>query len=478
MAIFRVYENGRPFESPHYLQWSAHGPKEGELVFMAGNPGSTSRLDTLAQLLRRRDVTLPARLAQLKRGIETMQKYAARGPEQARQAGTVIFGLQNSLKANNGGYLALMDPKVIAKKQTEEEAFRKMVASKPEWQAQFGGVWETIAAAEAKAATRAKQQTFRRFESELAGLATSLVRYVAEIKKPDGERLAGFHEAQLESLRLRLFSPAPIYPEMEEARLSSGLEESARQLGAGDEWIRTVLGGHTPAALAAEVIRGAKLADPQVRKALIEGGTAAVEASTDPLIVLARRSDPLERALIKWFEDNVESVEQAAGEKLGKAQFLAYGKSTYPDSTFTLRLSYGVAAGYPMNGTRAPFKTTFYGLYDRAHGFDLAEPFSLPAHYLEGRDKLDLSTPLNFANSCDSVGGSSGSPVINRNGELVGINFDRNTEGLGRAYVYQEETGRAIAVHSAAMIEALRKMYGAGALAEELTGQKISNLKF
>jgi hypothetical protein len=478
MAIFRVYENGKPFESPHYLQWSARGPKEGELVFMAGNPGSTSRLDTLAQLLRRRDVTLPARLAQLKRGIETMQKYAARGPEQARQAGTVIFGLQNSLKANNGGYLALMDPRVIAKKQTEEEAFRKLVASKPEWQAQFGGVWETIAAAEAKAATMTKQQTFRRFESELAGLATSLVRYVAEIKKPDGERLAGFHEAQLESLRLRLFSPAPIYPEMEEARLSSGLEESARQLGAGDEWIRTVLGGHTPAALAAEVIRGAKLADPQVRKALIEGGTAAVEASTDPLIVLARRSDPLERDLIKWFEDNVESVEQAAGEKLGKAQFLAYGKSTYPDSTFTLRLSYGVAAGYPMNGTRAPFKTTFYGLYDRAHGFDLAEPFSLPVRYLEGRDKLDLSTPLNFANSCDSVGGSSGSPVINRNGELVGINFDRNTEGLGRAYVYQEETGRAIAVHSAGMIEALRKMYGAGALAEELTGQKISNLKF
>jgi hypothetical protein len=180
--------------------------------------------------------------------------------------------------------------------------------------------------------------------------------------------------------------------------------------------------------------------------------------------------DPLNRDLLKWFENNVTSVEQAAGEKLGKAQFLVYGKSTYPDSTFTLRLSYGTVAGYPMNGTKAPYKTTFYGLYDRAHSFDLAEPFNLPSRYKEGRDTLDLATPLDFANTCDSVGGSSGSPVINKNAELVGINFDRNTEGLGRAYVYQEETGRAIAVHSAGIIEALRKLYGAGKLADELQG--------
>ncbi|MBZ5525613.1 MAG: S46 family peptidase [Acidobacteriia bacterium] len=472
MAIFRVYENGRPYESTNYLRWSARGPKEGELVFMAGNPGSTSRLDTLAQLLQRRDVALPARLAQLRQRIDTMQKYAARGPEQARQAGSVIFGLQNSLKAINGGYLALLDPKLIAKKQQEESDFKKLVASKPEWQSQFGGVWETIAAAEAKASTMTRKQTFRQLDSELANLAVSIVRYAAETRKPDGERLAGFHEAQLESLRFRLLSPAPIYPEMDEARLSSGLEESARQLGGDDEWVKAVLNGRSPSALASEAVRGTKLADPQVRRALIEGGAAAADASTDPMILLARRIDPLGRELIRWFEDNVQGVEQAAGEKLGKAQFLAYGKSTYPDSTFTLRLSYGTAAGYPMNGTRAPFKTTFYGLYDRANSFDLAEPFSLPARYLEGRDKLDLSTPLNFANSCDSVGGSSGSPVINRDAELVGINFDRNTEGLGRAYVYQEESGRAIAVHSAAMIEGLRKMYGAGALADELQGRK------
>ncbi|HMF89699.1 MAG TPA: S46 family peptidase [Candidatus Angelobacter sp.] len=471
VALFRVYDRGKPLETSHYLKWSANGAAEGELVFMAGHPGSTSRLDTVAQLLRRRDSSLPMQLAFLKQRIETMQRYSARGPEQARQAGSRIFGLQNSVKAVQGGYVALLDPKLIAKKQADEDGFRKQVASRPEWQPEFGGVWETIAAAESKAAMMAKKQTYRALDSQLGFLASSIVLYVAETKKPDGERLPGFHESQLESLRFRLTSPAPIYPEMEEAAMSAGLVESVTQLGNDDVWVKTVLGGRTPAALAADVIHGTKLTNPAVRKALLEGGSAAVESSTDPMIVLARKIDPLNREMFKWFEDNVSSVEQAAGEKLGKAQFLVYGKSTYPDSTFTLRLSYGTAAGYPMNGTKAPYRTTFYGLYDRAYSFGLADPFSLPARYKEGRDKLDLSTPLDFANSCDSVGGSSGSPVVNKNAELVGINFDRNLEGLGRAYVYQEETGRAIAVHSAAIIEALRKMYGAGKLADELQGR-------
>jgi len=470
IALFRVYENGKPLETSHYLKWSASGAAAGELVFMAGHPGSTSRLETVAQLQRRRDSTLPIVLAQLKQRVETMQRYSARGQEQARQAGSRIFGLQNGVKVLQGEYAALLDARLTAKKQADEDAFRKQVASRAEWQAEFGDVWNRIAAAESKAATIAMKQAFRTLDSQLASLALNIVRYVAEIKKPDGERLPGFHESQLESLRFRLTSPAPIYPEMEEAAMSASLAESVMQLGSDDEWVKTVLRGQTPAALAAEVGRGTKLTDPAVRKALLEGGSAAVESSTDPMIVLARKIDPLGRESFKWFEDNVSSVEQAAGEKLGKAQFLAYGKSTYPDSTFTLRLSYGTVAGYPMNGTKAPPKTTFYGLYDRAYSFGLAAPFSLPARYKDGRDKLDLATPLDFANTCDSIGGSSGSPVINRNAELVGINFDRNVEGLGRAYAYQEETGRAIAVHSAGIIEALRKMYGADKLADELQG--------
>jgi hypothetical protein len=470
MALFRVYENGKPLESTNYLKWDAKGAGNGELVFVPGHPGTTSRLDTMAQILRERDVRLPLLQQWLRKRREIMRQYAARGAEQARQAEALSLSLENAVKAYQGTYQALLDKRVITKKQAEEEAFRQLVASKPEWQSEFGAAWDTIAAAEAKAAPMTKKQIFRRLDSQLASLALSIVQYVAEIKKPDGERLFGFHEAQLESLRYRLLSPAPIYPEMEQARLSGALAESARELGADDEFVKTVLAGRAPDALAAEVIKGTHLADPKVRKALLEGGEAAVAASNDPMIILARKIDPLSRTMTKWFEDNVQSVEQSAGEKLGKARFLAYGKSAYPDATFTLRLSYGTLKGYPMNGTKAPYKTTFYGLYDRAHSFDLAPPFNLPARYSEGIGKLDLATPLDFVSTCDVVGGNSGSPVINKNADLVGLIFDGNIESLAGDFVYDEETNRAVAVHSGAMIEALRKLYGAGKLADELEG--------
>ena len=470
MAIFRVYENGKPVDSTNYLKWNAKGAANGELVFVPGHPGSTSRLDTMAQILRERDVRLPLILEWLRARLATMHRYAATGPEQARQAEETILLLENAVKSYQGTYNTLLDKRVIAKKQAEEDAFRKLVTSKPEWQAEFGGAWDTIAAAEAKASPMMKKQIFERLDSQLASLALSIVQYVAEIKKPDGERLPGFHEAQLESLRYRLVSPAPIYPEMEKARLSGGLAETARQLGADDEFVKAVLAGRAPDAVAAEVIQGTQLADPKIRKALLEGGEAAVSSSKDPMIALARKVDPLSRAMTKWFEEHLLSVEQAGGEKIGKARFLAYGKSAYPDATFTLRLSYGTLKGYPMNGTKAPYKTTFYGLYDRAHSFDLAPPFDLPVRYRDGIGKLDLTTPMDFVSTCDVVGGNSGSPVINKNAELVGLIFDGNIESLAGDFIYDEETNRAVAVHSAAMIEALRKLYGAAKLADELEG--------
>ena len=470
MAIFRVYENGKPVDSTNYLKWNAKGAADGELVFVPGHPGSTSRLDTMAQILRERDVRLPLILEWLRNRLDTMRHYASSGTEQQRQAEALILSLENAVKAYQGIHHALLDPRVIAKKQAEEDAFRKLLASKPDWQTEFGGAWDTIAAAEAKAAPMMKKQIFERLDSQLASLALSIVQYVAEVKKPDGERLPGFHEAQLESLRYRLVSPAPIYPEMEKARLSGGLAESARQLGADDEFVKAVLAGRAPDAVAAEVIKGTQLADPKVRKALLDGGEAAGSSSKDPMIALARKVDPLSRSMTKWFEDHLLSVEQAGGEKIGKARFLAYGKSAYPDATFTLRLSYGTLKGYPMNGTKAPYKTTFYGLYDRAHSFDLAPPFDLPVRYRDGIGKLDLTTPMDFVSTCDVVGGNSGSPVINKNAELVGLIFDGNIESLAGDFIYDEETNRAVAVHSAAMIEALRKLYGAAKLADELEG--------
>jgi hypothetical protein len=231
-----------------------------------------------------------------------------------------------------------------------------------------------------------------------------------------------------------------------------------------------VLGGRGAAEVAQEVVAGTKVADSAFRKSLVEGGESAVASCPDPLIGLVRRADPFVREMHKWYEDKVESIEVAAGEKIGKARFEAYGKSAYPDATFTLRLTYGRVKGYPMNGTQAPPWTTFYGLYDRAYSFGLKYPYELPSRYLERKGMLDLSTPLDFVSTCDIIGGNSGSPVVNRKGEFVGLIFDGNIESLVGDYVYSGERNRAVAVHSSALIEVLRKLYDAGGLADELQG--------
>jgi hypothetical protein len=470
-ALFRVYENGKPVEGHDYLKWNAKGAGDGELVFVSGHPGSTSRLETMTQIETERDYNLPLVLKTLNRWLEAAKQYAAQGREQARQAANTIFGVSNSLKAYDGRAQGLADKSLIEKMQKDETSFRGLVASNPAWQQAYGGAWDAIAQAEMK--RREMVKTYRFYSvrgSRLWGIALSIVQYVAEVKKPDGERLQGFHDSQLESLRFRLFSPAPIYPGFEEAMLKEGLQLSLEELGANDPFMKAVLGGRTPAEVAKEGVEGTKLADPALRKALVEGGEAAVQASSDPMIVLARTVDPFDRQRIKNFEDNVESVETPAGEKIGQARFAVYGKSLYPDATFTLRLAYGAVKGYPMNGTQAPPLTTFYGLYDRAYSFGLKFPYNLPARYLERRTRLDLAGPLDFVNTCDIIGGNSGSPVVNRQGELVGLIFDGNIESLIGDFVYYEVSNRAVAVHSGAIIQALRVMYDASPLADELEG--------
>ncbi len=356
----------------------------------------------------------------------------------------------------------------MGKKQKEEDAFRATVMANPEWKAAYGGAWQAIAETERKAASRANERFFHGLDSELANLAKTIVEYVAEVKKPDGQRLPGYHEAQLDSLRFQLSSPAPVYKAMETARIAGALQQDLDEVGPGDPFVKLVLDGKTPQEVATALVSGTKMEDPAVRKKLMEGGEAAVAASDDSMIVLARKLDPMRRELVKWTEDNIQSVEQKAGEQIGKARFAAYGKTTYPDATFTLRLSYGQVKGYPMNGTKAPYKTTFYGLYDRATSFDFDGPFDLPSRYKEGRSKLDLSTPLNFVTSNDVIGGNSGSPVINRNGEIVGLIFDGNIESLVGDFVYDPEKNRSVAVHTAAVTEVLRKLYGTGKLLDEL----------
>jgi Peptidase S46 len=473
MAIFRVYdEDGKPLHTDNYLKWNAKGAAPGELIFIPGHPGSTSRQDTVAELLLERDVRGPLIIDYLKRRIDAAQKFAQQGQEQARLVGSNIFGLQNSLKVYVGRADALSDKTIMAKKQAEEADFRARIAANPEWQKEYGSAWDTIAAAEEKVKPEFQTQFLHRTDSQLFGLAYAIVQYVAEIKKPDGERLPQFHAAELPSLMYRLQSPASIAVSTDKLYMTTALTLAQEKLGGSDPYLQAVLQGRSIGEAVNALVDGTKMGDPAFRKSLIDGGEAAVAASTDPMIQAARRVDPLVRETNKRLRDTIVSVVTPAGEKLGKARFLVYGKNTYPDATFTLRLSYGTVDGYPYNGTVAPPFTTFYGLYDRAASFSNQHPFDLTPKEAAARDKLDLATPINFVSTGDIIGGNSGSPVVNKNGELVGLIFDGNIESLAGDFVYDGTKNRAVAVHSAGMLLGLRKIYGADALADEIEGKK------
>jgi hypothetical protein len=479
MAIFRVYENGKPLHTDNYLKWSAKGAAPGELTFISGHPGTTEREDTVAQLLVQRDVFGPAAVEYLSRRVASAQAFAAQGPEQARLVGSTIFGLQNSLKVYIGRADALADKAILTKKEAEEADFRQKVNANPEWKKAYGDAWDTIAAAEEKVKPEIKVQLFRRTDSRLFTIALQIVQYVAEVKKPDGERLAQFHDAALDSLKFQILSPAPVSVATEKLYMGAALKLCEEKLGKDDKYVQALVQGGDVDQTVNALIDGTQLADKDdmqkavaFRKALMDGGESAVAASTDPMIVAARRIDPIVRETNRRIRDTISSVITPAGEKLGKARFLVYGKDTYPDATFTLRISYGTVDGFPYNGTIAPPFTTYYGLYDRAASFSNKAPFDLTPKQVAGRDKLDLATPLDFVTTGDIIGGNSGSPVVNREGELVGLIFDGNIESLAGDFVYDGAKNRAVAVHSSGMIEGLRKFYAADALADELQGKK------
>jgi hypothetical protein len=468
-AFFRVYENNKPIKSEHYLKWNAKGAEENELVFVSGNPGSTDRLYTYARLEFQRDFRYPMILNYIDNRIEILREYSKIGEEQARRALGQIFGFENAKKAYIGELNGLLDEDLMGKRKKAEDEFRKLVASNPEWQEKYGDAWDIIAKTIEKNRKVANEQFYRRLiGSRMASHATTIVRYVVEIKKKDADRLPGFHDSELEELKFGLFSPAPVYKDLEEALLLGNLKMSIKELSSDDEFIQKVLKGQSPEDVVKELISGTKLNDPEVRKLLINGGEKAVNESKDPLIVLARALDPMMRESEKWFRDNIESILTTASEKIAKARFAVYGKTTYPDATFTLRLSYGAVKGYPMNGTKAPYKTTLYGLYDRSLSFNKEGDYFLPQRFWDRKDKLDLSTPVNFVSTNDIIGGNSGSPVINKNAELVGLIFDGNIESLSGRFMFDEEKNRAVSVHSAYIIEALRKLYDAGKLADEV----------
>jgi hypothetical protein len=474
VAFFRVYENGQPAKTEHYFKWSEKGANERELVIAAGNPGSTARLLTVAQVHFHRDALNPLQMRVWSSRRDALAAYAKSSPEAARRASGQIRSLDNSMKRLVGQIEGLSNPRSMTRKEEEEKSLRARVAANPEWQKAYADAWDHIAAAYRDYPAMAKRIAFSVVApSRLATIALNLVRYAQETQKPNDKRYDEFRDSKLESFKFSLLSPAPVYPDMEEAALAAWLAEAKNQLGADDPFVKAALAGSTPEAAAKLAVSGTRLAEVARRKALLEGGPDAIARSDDPMIALARRVEPVMRELRAWHEEKIQSVESSAGQKIAKARFAVYGKSISPDATFSLRISYGTVLGYEEDTTLVPYKTTFYGLYDRALSFEERPPYNLPQRYKEGKSRLDLSTPLNFVYTADTIGGNSGSPLINRAAEIVGLNFDSNLQKLPNRYWYvaEAEGGRAIAVHSAAIIEALKKLYGAENLAREITSR-------
>jgi hypothetical protein len=471
-AFVRVYENDKPARVANYLRWNSQGAAENELIFVVGNPGSTDRLRTISQIEYQRDVSNPMQLRSLTRRRDALLRFSARGDEQARRASDTISGFNNTLKRLNGQQEGLQTAKLMQQKMTEERELRERLARNADLEKTHGAAWNEMAEVYKKLAPMSKRLFYSNLAgSTLAGFALTLAQYAAEIKKPSTERLAAYRDSNLESLKTQLLSTAPVYMDYEEFVLTERLKEIQEELGPNDAFAKAVLGGRAPEEVAVELIKETKLNDVAYRKSLLEGGAAAIDASTDAMIVLARKIDPIARELDVWNRENIEGARTAAGEKVSKARFAVYGKSIAPDANFTLRFAYGVVKGYELGTTLVPYKTTYAGLYDRGASFDYKSPFNIAPQMLARKQSVELTRPFNFVYTADTIGGNSGSPVINRKGEIVGVNFDSNIHRFVSRYVYTEETGRAMGVHTGGIIEALRKIYNAGALADELEKQ-------
>ena len=472
LTLLRVYENGQPYAPTDYLKWSPAGAMENELVFVVGNPGSTGRLNTISQMEFLRDVGYPATLAAYKRALAIYAQLARSDTSAARRYQNDVFGVANSQKAVTGYRVGLLDTLSMAKKRAFERELRARIAADPKLQAQYGGTWDAIAAAQRELATFNPQLRYTSFGggSTLLTFAAQLVRIASESGKPDSARLVPYRGQGIATMTANLSRNVPIDTAFERLAIAAQLRAAQSELGPNDPFVQLALAGRTPEAAAAALVRGTRVGDPAFRTSLLQGGAPAAAASTDPMIVLARGIDPLNRAVTAR-ANALNAIIAANSEKIGQALFSAYGTALPPDATFTLRISDGVVKSFPSNGTIAPYKTTFYGLYERSAAFDDKDPFKLPKRWVERKGNLDLSTPYNFVSTNDIIGGNSGSPVINRNAEVVGLVFDSNIEGISNRFIFSTDVGRTVSVHSRGITEALRKMYDGSRIADELQGR-------
>jgi hypothetical protein len=465
VSFLRVYEDGEPIRSKHHFDWSKDGAEEGELVFVSGHPGRTSRLDTVAELSYARDYFLPEYLMAGSRERGLLERFSAESEENARIAKTRLFRWENSIKALKGRRLALVDETFFAQLEAQEAEFRAKLGPEHPAQAAFEKIEQAMERKrELRFDVRYKEQ-HRSFGSKLLGYALTLVRWAEEQGKPNGERLEEFGEGRLPALKAQMASKAPVYPSLERMLLAHGLTELRADLGPDDPFVDEVLGQASPEELARTAVEGSKLGDPGLRKKLFEGPPEAIRSSKDPMIALALEMDDDGRKIRKRYENEVESVVGKASETIAAARFELYGTQTYPDATFSLRLSYGTVKGFPHRGEQVPPFTQLGGLYRRATG---RPPFEMPAEWRNAKSKLDLDTPMNFVSTNDIIGGNSGSPIFDQQRRIVGIIFDGNIYSLGGEYGYDARINRAVSVDARLIRHALDVVYDARRLLDEL----------
>jgi hypothetical protein len=484
ICLFRVYENGKPAKIDHYLKWNSRGPSDGELTFVSGSPGKTDRQLTLNELGDMRDRYLPYVLRMFNRREVLDLAYGARSFENARKARDDLFGDQNNRKRYDGYLAGLLDPQVWAQLQAREEKLRNTIAGDPKLRS-AAGAYDRIKNAQTEIAKNAPLYNYleqerpapvgyrgpRAFFGNLFKYARLLLRAVDERDKPNGERISQFRDSARDSLELELFSSEPVFDDYEILRLTDSLTDFVSQFGADNPLVKKVLAGKSPHDRAVELVSGTKLKDVAVRKNLYGKDAAALQAAHDPMIDLARLVDGPAREAKKVFDAQDEIKKQAYAE-IAKARFAIEGTSSYPDATFTLRLSYGTVRGYEQDGKQIPAFTDFAGLYQRSAEHDNKPPFDLPKRWIDKKASLNLATHFNFVSDADIIGGNSGSPVVNKENEFVGIIFDGNIQSLVLDCIYTDTEARAVSVDSAAIIEALRKVYDAQPLVDELLSAK------
>ncbi len=480
VCIFRAYENGQPAKIAHYLKWNSKGPADNELTFVSGHPGRTDRQLTVSELAETRDVDVPYLLNMYYQREAFLHAWASRSFENARRVQNDVRGVENNRKRYDGYLASLLDPADWGLIEQREKTLRDAMSANPQFQSSLAAYDRIKQAQEAAAKVSPTYNYFetfrgrqgagyrapRGFNSNLFKYARRVVRAAEERPKPNGERFPEFRDSNKESLELDLFSTEPVHEDVEQLKLTNSLTDMATRFGSTDPLVQKVLAGKSPAERAAELSKS-KLKDVAFRKQLFEGGAAAIASANDPMIALAKLVDGPAREARKVWESQDEIKQQAYAE-IAKARFAIQGTNTYPDATFTLRLSYGPLKGYEENGKQIPALTTMAGLYQRAAEHNNQPPFDLPKRWVDRKAKLDQSTPFNFVSTADIIGGNSGSPVVNQANEFVGIIFDGNIQSLALDCIYTEKQARAVSVDSAVITEALRKVYDAGALADQL----------